>query len=843
MKVSINWIRDLNNRYQLSADPMPDGIDKLVEKIGAQLGAVDEAIDVGKKYEGVVVAKVVSCEKHPNADKLSVCMIDDGGVVENVERNDKGLVQVVCGAPNVKAGLLVAWIPPGATVPSTVGKDPFILEARELRGVVSNGMLASAKELAIGDSHEGILVIEEAAKPGQPFAEIYGLNDYIIDIENKMFTHRPDLFGMLGIARELAGIQQHVFKSPDWYRPDVTIPAPKGEQLALNVKNDIGKLVPRFTMVPMSNVTVKPSPMWLQTYLSRVGVRPINNIVDITNYVMLETAQPLHAYDYDKVKALSGGDAAIEVRQSRKGEELLLLGGKKLKLEEGAVVIATDRQAIGLGGVMGGAETEVDENTKNIILEAGTFDMNQMRKTAMAYGLFTDAATRFTKGQSPLQNIPAQAKAVEEVSSLAAGRIAGKLTDIKVNLDENPKSVSVTAEFINERLGLSLAAQEIKKLLENVEFKVEISDDNLTVTAPFWRTDIEIPEDLVEEVGRLYGYDHLPLVLPRKDISPAAQNALMSFKGHLRNLMTKAGGNEVLTYSFVHGRLLEQSGQDKGKAYHIRNAISPDLQYYRLSLTPSLLEKVHPNIKGGFDGFALFELGRAHVKGVVDDEGLPYELERLAVVVASKQKSPGAPYYAAKQYAEQLLASELSIQPLKYVPLPEVASIPEDWRQAAGAYEPRRTAIIYSGEELVGFVGEPTVKLKTFLKLPTNTSQLEINIEKLEQLSPALRPYKPLNRFPELAQDINLRVKSSISYEEVTAFIASVLEEASHLHGYKYRIEPIDIYQKEEDEKHKQITWRIILEHPERTLTTEESNKLLDEIAAKANEKFGAERV
>ena len=204
MKVSVNWIREIIKNDQCSADPMPDGIDKLVEKIGAQLGAVEEVIDIGKKYQGIVVAKVVECQKHPNADKLSVCLIDDGKAVKNIKRDCKGLVEIVCGAPNVAAGQLVAWIPPGVTVPSTIGKDPFVLEAREIRGKVSNGMIASLKELALGDDHTGILVIEDTKsknqtsniKPGMPFAKVYGLDDYIIDIENKMFTHRPDLFGM-----------------------------------------------------------------------------------------------------------------------------------------------------------------------------------------------------------------------------------------------------------------------------------------------------------------------------------------------------------------------------------------------------------------------------------------------------------------------------------------------------------------------------------------------------------------------------------------------------------------------------------------------------------------------
>jgi len=302
MKVSINWIREIIKNDQCSADPMPKGIDVLVDKIGAQLGAVEEVIDLGKKYQGVVVAKVVSCQKHPNADKLSFCLIDDAKAVKRVKRDAKGLIKVVCGAPNVAAGQLVAWIPPGVTVPSTLAKDPFVLETRKIRGEISNGMIASLKELDLGDDHTGILVIDEPAKAGQPFAQVYDLDDYIIDIENKMFTHRPDCFGMLGVARELAGIQGMVFRSPKWYLSDKTSVNHKTDDKLLSVKNEVPKLVPRFMMQVVKNVKVRPSSMQIQSHLTRVGVRPVNNIVDITNYLMLESAQPIHAYDYDKVK-------------------------------------------------------------------------------------------------------------------------------------------------------------------------------------------------------------------------------------------------------------------------------------------------------------------------------------------------------------------------------------------------------------------------------------------------------------------------------------------------------------------------------------------------------------
>jgi phenylalanyl-tRNA synthetase beta chain len=462
MKVSVSWIRNLNNLYKTSADPMPKGIDDLVEKIGAQLGAVEEVIDLGKRYEGIVVVKVVSCEKHPNADKLSLCFVDDGGVVKDVERNEQGHVQVVCGAPNVKAGLTVAWIPPGATVPSTYDKDPFVLEARELRGKVSNGMLASPQELALGDSHEGILVITEEVDSGTPFAKVYKLDDYIIDIENKMFTHRPDLFGQLGIAREIAGIYNHSFKSPSWYKIDAQIPeSGSQDDLKVEVKNEIPELVPRFCLLPIKDIKVGPSPAWMQSVLSRIGVKSINNIVDLTNYYAHLTAQPSHAYDYDKLKALSsGGGAQFVIRKSKKGEKLKLLGGKEITLQEGAIMIATDKQAIGLGAVMGGAETEVDENTKNIVLEVANFDMNTIRRMSMAYGLFTDASTRFTKGQSPLQNQAVVAKLAEDVMRFAGGRVSGSLIDDNHIDAEVLKrgslfpAVNTTVGFINERLGL-----------------------------------------------------------------------------------------------------------------------------------------------------------------------------------------------------------------------------------------------------------------------------------------------------------------------------------------------------------------------------------------------------
>lgn len=632
MKISLNSIRDFNRRYGCTDDVAGISANELVEIIGAQLGAVEQVLPIGEKYQGIVIAKVVSSVKHPDADKLHVCKIDDGGVVKDVKRGEDGLVQVVCGAPNVREGLLVAWLPPGATVPETVGKEPFVLEARDIRGQTSNGMLASPKELALGDNHDGILEIDGEHQPGTDFAKTFGLaGDVVIDIENKMFTHRPDCFGFLGVARELAGIQHKPFKSPDWYVPKPTFPEMEADELKLEVKNELPKLVPRFTAIAMRGVTVGPSPVWLQVELAKVGQKSINNIVDYTNFFMLETGQPLHAYDYDKVKALSGDDGAIIViRHPQNGEKLKLLNGKELEPGAVDIMIATDKQLIGVGGVMGGSDTEVDANTQNIILECANFDMYSIRRTSMAHGLFTDAVTRFTKGQSPLQNLAVLAKIVDEIRSYAGGRVASPVIDSQ-HLGEKTLTdgtlftpVRVSKEFINQRLGLKLTDEQIIDLLKNVEFKIENKGDELTVTAPFWRTDIELPEDVVEEVGRLYGYDHLPLVLPRRDLTPPAKDPLLTLKAQIRQRLAKAGANEVLTYSFVHGDLLDKTGQDRAKAFSLSNALSPDLQYYRISPMPSLLDKVHANIKAGYDEFALFELSKMHnLDHIDDDAGLP----------------------------------------------------------------------------------------------------------------------------------------------------------------------------------------------------------------------------
>ncbi len=970
MKVSLNWAQ-LYSNVDLKAIPK----DELIERIGRQLAGIDEVIEWGPRYDGIVVVKVVNCEQHPNADKLHVCKVDDGGVVEGAERDENGYVQVVCGAPNVAAGLTVAWLPVGSTVPSTLEKDPFVLEARDLRGVMSNGMLASATELGLSDNHDGILIIdptevgEALAVPGTPFKQLYGLDDIVIDCENKMFTHRPDCFGILGVARELAGITHQKFVSPEWYLHAPTFKNAHDLTIKVEVSTE---LVPRFMAVAMNGITIAPSPMYIQAGLTRVGIRPINNIVDITNWMMQLTGQPLHAYDYDKLLALCGSDATLQARLSKKGEIVSIIGGKSVELDDKTIVIATDKQIIGIGGVMGGADTEVDEHTKNIIIEAATFDMYSIRKTAMKYGLFTDAVTRFNKGQSPLQNDRVLVEAMRMVAEYSKGSQASSVVDYKSDSVQIMPLVSASADFINARLGSQLTVEQMETLLENVEcaalsggasdsrsvlkgvgaidekltrvgikivektpegyFKLlipagleseyekivswemqpgfwneyigaknvflfkdpdtkvvryEVSDDNeheiiemcrtyandyytsleamlanndwykpllplhkivvsdapdannISITPPFWRRDIELPEDLVEEVGRLYGFEKLPVILPSRSAAPTKKNEALELAQTLRELLASAGANEVLTYSFVHSKLIENVGQDPKDAYHIRNAISPELQYYRLSLTPSLLDKVHMNSKAGYDRFALFEIGIGHRKEKLVENLVPEELKTLALVFAGKaKKEEGAAFYQACAYLD-FIATKLNLQ-FRYVPI-EVA--PDD--AVLKPFAVNRSAFVYADgvEEPLGIVGEYRSEVRSKFKLPLFSAGFEIGTVELQRaLAHAQKHYSSLPRYPTSQQDATFDVAATVTYSMMLSSIVKAAATEQAEHGYNYDITPGTIFVPEEGNR-KRLSFKFTLSHPERTLTTEEVNKFLDEISKNAAVDCAAKRI
>lgn len=708
-------------------------------------------------------------------------------------------------------------------------------------------MMASASELDISDDHSGIVDVtaEDAGRepvPGEPLTNYFGLDDFVIDCENKMFTHRPDCFGNLGVARELAGINGLKFDSPSWYKePEARIDGPFSD-LPFDSKCQT-KLVPRFMAMVVEGVTIRKSPMWLQATLARVGIKPINNIVDWTNYYMHLTGQPTHAFDYDKIKALSGETPTIYPRPAQKGEKLTLLGGKTIELDEADLVIATDNQPVALAGIMGGAETEVDENTKNIIIEAATFDMYSIRRSSMRHGLFTDASNRFNKGQSPYQNARVLYKLVNDIvdqTGAKPGKMANYIDCEAVDPSEVGFSneVKVETRFINERLGSSLTAEEVAQLLSNVEFSVSIDGQILTINVPFWRMDIEIPEDIVEEVGRLYGYDKLPVNLPKRTAKPAKKNKLFEYSQELRTNLSAAGANEVLTYSFVHGELIRKSGTDpESTAFHLRNALSPDLQYYRTALLPSLMSKVHQNIKaqaGSTDNqFALFEIGKTHVKGKIDEEQLPLEMEHLALVIAAdektaKSKASGAAYYAAKKYAELLTSGQATYEPIKSFDYP-----------MTGHFAEGRSAVIKIGSELVGVVGEFNQKVMSALKMPEYSAGLELDIQRLMRLVES-KKYQPLPELPGTQQDLTLEAPANISWGELENNLQNSAKELER-DGYVINIVPGDIFQPANSEL-RRTTYRIQMRHPNKTLKTEEATSIINKMAEHA-ESIGARKI
>ena len=825
MKVSLNIVRDLIN-FELPS------VDELVLRVNQQLGGVEEVIDLGAKYSGARIVRVVECGKHPDADRLSVTKIDDGGAVPDVPRDDNGYVQVVCGAPNVHADMWAIWLPPGSTVPvSFDDTEPFVLGARPLRGVLSQGMLAAADELAIGTDHKGIIEITENDLPsgaelqaGARFAEIFGLDDFVLDIENKMFTHRPDCFGQLGVAREIAGIFGQQFTSPEWYKAQQQFSMAEG--LDLMVTNDAPELVPRFMAVAIKDVEVKPSPLWLQCQLVAMGGKPINNIVDATNYIMLMTAQPTHAYDYDKLRGHQLG-----ARLARPDEKVSLLNGKEYELTADDIIIADGEGVIGLAGIMGGSNTEVSNDTKNIVLECATFDMYALRKTAMRHGVFTDALARFNKGQSPLQN----AAVLKRLMSMVSGVQASEVFDLKQFSDEfddyfdgkyTPANIDIDSKFINERLGLKLSENDICGLLNNVEIKShgpEEELDYICIQSPFWRTDLELSEDIVEEVGRLYSFDKLPRELPHRSIKPAPKNPRRELKNAIRQSLSRAGANEILTYSFVHERILKNAEQDITQAYKLSNALSPDLQYYRLTVLPSLLDKVYTNIKSGHNEFALFEIGKGHLKSKgLNKEGLPIENNYIDLVYTSKKDKPGVPFYVAKKIINNL-GKDLGVK-FEFEKI-----VNQIDKQILAPFDiDRSSLIIIDNGDIVGLVGELKQSVIKNFKLPQYISAASIDIDILQKnISKNIGDsYRPLSKFPSTRRDISIEIDLAVSYKDVLNVVKNSLQKQD---DEFISIRLVDIY-RAKDSSFKTITLNISMTNYNRTLTATDASRIIENI-------------
>ena len=773
MRISLNWLKKYVN-VKVSDE-------ELVRLIGARLVEVEGVIDETHKYDNIYIVRVEKAEEIPDTH-LTLCQINVGDVeVSKVEKNAEGLVQVVCGAPNVREGMLAVWIAPGAVVPASVNEDaPFVIGKRKMLGKYeSNGMLAGADELDFDDKHEKIAEINPAvAKPGDSLADVFELNDKILDIENKSLTHRPDCFGMIGFAREVAGILGLAFETSHFGHT-------QGRSAELTVLNEAfpnaikisiePSICARYTAIILEKhgELKRKYLTWQDTILAKSGMRPVDPVVNATNYLMLLTGQPLHAFDYDKFVAVGGKEKPeINVRLAKLGEELVLLDDKEIELNENDIVIASGEVPVALAGAMGGKSTEIDENTRNIILESATFSLYNLRKTQMAHGIFSEAITRFTKGQPPYQTL---AVAEECAKMLSDGFKVVAVAD-KYSKPEEIIVVKITTEEINNLLGTEYSKDLIVKTLENVEFAVKENGDLLEVTTPAWRTDIHIKEDIIEEVGRLLGYDNILPTLPLHQT--AEPNKMWEFKKQIRGIMRRLGANELLTYSFVSGKLLEKAGQDPRNSYKIVNSISPELQYIRQSIVPSLLDKAYVNQKIPFDKFALYEINKVYQKAWgMDLENVPVEKMQMGMVLAER-KNTGTAYYKAKKYAEELL-KELHIS-AKFLSLKGDLAVSKP-------FEPKRSAeIITEDGEVVGVVGEFKNSVRLNFKLAEYLAGFEFDIDNLIEKANGKKEI-----YLGEIEKRDLTVKTAGTYAELIEKIEKVLVK----NNVVAEITPISIYQ------------------------------------------------
>ena len=828
MIISVNWLKKF-------VPNLPE-IGELSKLIGARLVEIESVENLGEKYKDVIIAKVISVEKVENSDHLNLCKIDDGSVRKDIERDENGFVQVVCGAPNVRAGIFVAWLPPESIVPETFGGENFKLGARKLMGNMSNGMIASIRELGLGDEHDGILevspdVFENGIRAGDSFAEKFELNDFLLEVENKSLTHRPDCFGIVGFAREVAGILGEEFIEPEFIK-GLNFEGVEDREIDIEIQNP--KICERYTaaIFDVSNILKNPNLTIEKTYILRSGMRPIDEITDLANKIMFETAQPLHTFDLEKLEKLNGSsDIKIIVRNAFEGEELELLDGKKIKMNEKDIVIATGESgkiAIALAGAMGGISTAIDENTSKILVESATFNLYNLRNTQMRHGIFSEAITRFTKGIPQMLSRKVLDLFAEDILAMG-GKSLSLIADSKDNNYQEQLKISVSNDEINQVLGTDFSNDQIHQTLENVGILTE-NKNSETFLVPFWRNDLHIKEDLIEEVGRLNGYDNIALQLPARTFKAVKKAKIDLLQSEIREILTAGGANEILTYSFIHGDLLEKVDQDSQNSYKIVNSISPDLQYYRQTLTPSLLSKVSQNIRAGFGEFAIFEMNKITEKSLgLNEENVPIEQKKLAFVYVNN-KGENA-FYQAKNYVD-FLCKKLGVEV-------EFSKFNLEKSSLSTEFESKRSAVIEiqnNGKKItLGVIGEFKKSVQKSLKLPEATSGFELDLNiLLENLAGSNVKIKNFSKFQSVERDISINVDEKREFSEIFNIFENISDKFENV---EIEVLPIDIFKN--SDRTKNISIRFKITPFEKTLTGEEIHEIVQKIEELAQDNGG----
>jgi len=780
LKVSYEWLADFVDL---------DGVTpKEAAAVLTRLGLEVETLTVVDLSQ-IVVGKVLEQIPHPKSrNPLWVHQVDLGDHVE----------QIIAGAPNAVPGSLVPVAMPGTTVPS--GK---LVKDMNIAGYKARGMLCSAEELLLGDDHSGILILD-SGKPGDSLESVIP-SQVTMDID--VTSNRPDCMGHLGVARELAAGLDRPMKVD--FMPAFTGTAnPPGRDL-VKVSIDEPDLCARYIGGVVKGVKVGPSPEWLQRRLRACGVRPINNVVDITNYVLLEYAQPLHAFDLAKISP-----AEIHVRKARAGEKLRCLDGIERELSAEMLVIADSRQPVAIAGVIGGEETAVTDGTTDILLEAATFNGSSVRQTARELGIRTEASSRFEKGLPAELALAGARRAASLIAELAGGSVHREWADVYPRPQE-PVRVRLRPALVDEVLGLHVPLEEAESILKRLNFHVRaLEDGEWDVLPPVFRLDVTIPQDLVEEVGRVYGYDRIPPTLPgrRRNQWIPAVPSIGRRLDEAREVLAGAGFTETWNPALVSGRVLESLRVD-AHAMRVSNALSDDMDTLRTSLLPSLVGAVALNRDRGRQDVRVYEIASAFLAPVGDKSEQPDEPMRLGVVASAGASAEAgrAAFYAVKSVLDASLAA-VGAPPCTYQ------------RGAQELFHPGRCAAVVLDGRLLGYIGELHPTVASTFKIEGRLMAIEIDVEPV--LAAARIPRaQPLPRFPAIERDLAVVVEDHVAAGALLATINEVggdfLAQARAFDEYHGPQVP---------EGHKSVAFTLTFRSPERTLTDAEVDKVMTEI-------------
>ncbi len=748
MKISFNWLRELAD---LPPGVTADSVAGRLTLAGLEVESIERR---GRDLTGVVVAEVLGKRPHPSADTLSIVRLVAGGAEE----------EIVCGAPNVPApGGQVAWAPPGATLPG--GRT---LDRREIRGVMSPGMLCSETELSLGEEGDGILILSPETPVGADLARQIGLLDEILEVN--VTPNRPDALSHAGIAREVAALFETTWRLP---APDevAQVALPQGRGVDIEIRDP--SVCPRYKARIVTGLKVGPSPLAMRVRLGACGVRAISNLVDVTNYVMLETGHPLHAFDLDRLR---GG--IVQVRRANRGEKMKTLDGVERPLQEGDVVIADGQGAIALAGVMGGAESEVSSATTSVLLEAATFDPRAVRRTAKRLGLHSEASHRFERGVDA-KGIPhASRRAAAMLARLGGGAVAGEGID-RYPQQVHPRRVTLSLAGLTRLAGFEIPLPQAAEKLAAIGI-VSTPDGagQIAATVPTFRPDITIEEDLVEEVMRLVGYDRAPARLPGASGAPAPSPEALADRA--RDALAAIGLAEIVSWGFVPRPWLAALGGPLADGIALKNPISSDYEVMRTSLLPGLVDAARRNLARSLPDVGLFEVGPI-VRRAADPKEPPIESATAAAILVGRRPGwlkPDEPvdFFDLKQVARELLRA-LGVEAPRFVPAAANSATP-----TPALFHPGVSVEIRTGGDqgegearLVGRAGEIHPRLRRTLGLDARAFYLEVALEAIAGERRAVRSVAP-PRFPASSRDVSFWIDDGVTADQQRALLAAAAE-------------------------------------------------------------------